>query len=105
VGPTASRSRDAISFAASFMNASADLLGPGATGADQPGDAADEDPGLARPGASDHQQRAAAVMGDGGPLVLVERVEERVGRRHRGASSGSWMKRRAGPGAEAPGPG
>ena len=44
---------------------------------DQPGDATRQDPGLARSGAGDHQQRGAGVR-HGGPLGLVEPVEERV---------------------------
>ena len=44
---------------------------------DQPGDATRQDPGLARARAGDHQQRGAGVR-HGGPLGLVEPVEERV---------------------------
>ena len=44
---------------------------------DQPGDATRQDPGLARARAGDHEQRGTGVR-HGGPLGLVEPVEERV---------------------------
>ncbi|GGU28929.1 hypothetical protein GCM10010208_62060 [Actinomadura livida] len=51
--------------------------------AQQVGDAVGEDPGLARSGARDDQQRAAGVH-DGGALLLIEAVEQGVcfGLRH-----------------------
>ena len=58
---------------------------------DEVGDAVGEHPGLARPGAGDDQQRAAAVH-DGVELIGIEQVEiERAtAARQRARSAKSW---------------
>ncbi len=77
-GPTRAATRSFISPAALLVNVIARIW-PGCTlrAAEQVGDAVGQDPGLARAGAGDDEQRRSFVY-DGGPLLGVEPFEQRA---------------------------